>query len=34
MIKLERDPEMYKKYLNDKEKYDKSRTDTSNGSND
>lgn len=33
-MKLERDWELYKEYLRDREKYDKSRTDTSNGSND
>ena len=33
-MKIERDPEMYNKYLKDKEKYDKSRINKSNGSND
>lgn len=33
-MNIDRDWKLYAKYLKDKEKYDKSRTNTSNGSND
>lgn len=32
-LQIERDLEMYQKYLKDKEEYDKARTNTSDGSN-